>query len=405
MLGHSQGALVETTTKESATRSRSAQSRHSTTQSDRTSRQQPRSQRGANENGGIAGADVEIDIRNSNYEVQGTRSRYQELIQEAGAAMTMGPYVSENQLAIMDNIADSQTIHMGVASGTPGTTELLADDYERYKYYFRVGPLNGYFRGEELLKFAENHISDLGWERIAILVEDYEWTTPISEVIDGQIGEVTDAEVVMNTRFSGDTEDFSPLFDEAESADADGILTAIAHIGTDMIVQWYDQERPMGLAGTTVPAEDPNYWDDLDGSCAFVAGSLFGGVQGAYLTERGEEFAQTFAEADGPGVSPMYPAFHTYDAMYIFAEAVEEADDSLDPEDLIPVLEETSHDGSAGTIEFYGQDHEFPHDVKHGDDLLREMQYQWQPDGDGGEQVGIAPEEIATGEYQQPDWI
>lgn len=358
-----------------------------------------------NADGGVNGAELTLDIRNNNYEVAGSRSRYQELTQQVGVDLTIGPYVSENQMAIMGDIADQETLHFGVAAGTPEATELIADDYDRYKYFFRIGPLNGHYRGQEVLKFAEQHVDDdLGWESVAILVEDFQWTAPISDVIDGQINEVTDAEVVMNQRFSGDTSDFSPLFDEAESAGADGILTAIAHVGTDMIVQWHDQERPLGMAGVTVPAEDPNYWDDIDGKCRYVVGSLFGGVEGAYVTQRGAEFAQSFADAGGHGGSPMYSGFHAYDAIHIFAEAAREAG-SVDPDDMIPILEETSHEGAAGTVEFYDRDHQYPHDVKHGDDLLHEMQYQWQPTNGDGEQVGIAPADLAEGDYQQPDWI
>lgn len=358
-----------------------------------------------NSNGGVNGSDLELVVKNNGYDTQKTVSRYQELTAGDPVSMTMGPYVSENQLTIMENIAQTGILHMNVASGTPETTRLLAKNFEKYKYYFRVGPLNGHYRGREQVEFAKNNFQNMGWERVAVLVEDYAWTKPISAVLNKHLKDATDATIVMNKRFSGDTNDFSPLFDQAASKNADGILTAIAHIGTDFIVQWSDQERPFGMAGVTVPAEDPTYYQNTNGKCAYVSGSCFGGVQNGYVTQKGVEFAKAYNEAGGYGGAPMYPAFHAFDAIKMFAKAANEAS-SVNSDDLIPVLEQMSHQGTAGTIEFYPKDHQYPHDVKYGQDLLHEMQYQWQEESGAGVQVPIAPSSVAkNGQYETPDWI
>ena len=68
-------------------------------------------------------------------------------------------------------------------------------------------------------------------------------------------------------------------------------------------------------------------------------------------------------------------------------------------------MEATDYTGTAGQIQFYGRDHEFPHDVKYGPDLAQGVYFQWQPDSEGnGRQRVIWNDELQEAEYMSPPW-
>jgi branched-chain amino acid transport system substrate-binding protein len=79
---------------------------------------------------------------------------------------------------------------------------------------------------------------------------------------------------------------------------------------------------------------------------------------------------------------------------------------TVDSDDLVSELEGMEFTGTSGTIAFYGQDEEFPHDVKYGPDFAQGVYFQWQPDDEGnGVQEVIWPDDLTTSEYMSPPWV
>ena len=359
-----------------------------------------------NENGGIAGADVEIIVENTQGSPSTGQQRHRELVIDEGVDMTTGIFQSEVLMGVIDSMAEQETIHITAGAATTEASRLVNEQYDEYKYHFRSGPVNDFHLGSDLVRFADEYIGSIGWDSVAVLVEDFQWTEPISPILEEGLPD-TDVEVVSNTRYASGTEDFTPLYDDAEDAGVDAVYAVMAHTGNEAIAQWSGQERPFGFGGIHVPMQIPAYWDLTDSACEYGV-SFTSGLGTTDITERTMPFAEAY-DAEY-GTEPVYTGYHAYDAVMTFAEAVEALDGSVDQDDLVEQLEGQTTVGTAGPINFYGPDSEYAHDVQYGPmteggaEGQFPVYFQWQ-DTDGGSQQVLFPEEFSTTEYQQPDWI
>lgn len=357
-----------------------------------------------NDDGGIAGADVELVTKDTKDDPGTARTAYQELTTGEDVDFTVGIFGSEQLLAILPNVADQGKLHLSTGAATPDATRRVSEDYERFKYYFRAGPTNSHHLGVTLIDFAEAHFEAMGWNRIGLLAEDFKWTGPVMDVLDEQLSGTVD-EIAVREVVPEGTEDFTPVYDEMSSADVDGVFTVLAHIGSTSLVQWAKQKRGFGYGGIHVPAQLPSYWQATEGACVSTFTNTTA-TPNSEVTELTVPYATAHHEEFGK--YPVYTGYITYDAVRLLRLAVEEAG-TTEADELVPVLESVNRDGpeftgAAGIPSFYGPDHEFAHDLRYGPDT-RGVVFQWQPDGDGGgSQEVIWPEDLATSEYVPPPW-
>jgi branched-chain amino acid transport system substrate-binding protein len=349
-----------------------------------------------NENGGIGGADVEISIKDTKEDPATGRSRYQELTGNEGVDMTTGVFTSEVLLNIMDDIAQRQTLHMTTGAATPEASARVAESYDEYKYHFRTGPINATHLGQNMVDFVEAKSGDLGWESVAVLVEDYAWTEPVSAVLDEKLAD-TGVDVAMSQRYASGTENFGPIYDEVENSGADAAFIAMAHTGTPALVQWASQQRPFEFGGIHVPMQLPSYYEATDGAANYGVTQNSATPQ-SEVTDETVPFAENFNEEFGN--YPVYTGYISYDAVHQYASVVEEVG-SVNADDVVSGLEESSYTGTAGTIEYYGEDEQFAHDVVYEEGKVWPIFMQWQ---DGNQEV-IYPDDLATADYQTPSWL
>ena len=354
-----------------------------------------------NADGGIAGADVEVSTKDTKDQPSTARDVYKELTTGENVEATVGIFGSEQLLAIMDDIAQAETVHLTSGAATPEAPALLAEDYETYKPWFRVGPTNSTFLDDSLVTFAKERFDSMGWEKVAFIAEDFKWTEPVTEDIKQRLVDEANVEVTQVSRVSESTEDFTPIYEEIENDGVDGVYTALAHIGTTALVQWAKQQRPFGFGGIHVPTQLPSYYAATEGA-AIATFSQTTATPNSEITDKTVPFANTYDEAyDG---FPVYSGYSSYDAVYMLKNAIEAAE-SIGTDDVIAELEAASFTGTTGTLEFYGRDHEFPHDVKYGPDLAQGVYFQWQPDSEGnGRQRVIWNDELQEAEYMSPPW-
>ncbi|MFC7227620.1 ABC transporter substrate-binding protein [Salinirubellus salinus] len=354
-----------------------------------------------NENGGIAGADVEVLTRDTMDQPSTARTGYQELTSTEGAHATVGIFGSEQLLALMPEFASAETVHLTAGAASTEAPALVADDYETNKYWFRVGPVNSVFLLEAMIQYAGSQFEAMGWETVAVLAEDYKWTEPITSDIESRLVDEVGVDVVDVRRVASGTEDFTPVYDQLEASDIDGAFTALAHTGTNSLVQWAQQQRPFGYGGIHVPTQLPSFYSATQGA-AISTFSQTTATPTSEITDKTIPYAEAFNEAnDG---YPVYTGYSAYDAMYMLKEAIESAE-SVNSDDLVTELENISYTGTAGNIEFFGQDGEFPHDVRFGEDYTTGVFFQWQADSEGnGVQEVLWPDNLATGEYVPAPW-
>lgn len=357
-----------------------------------------------NENGGLLGEEVAHINRDTEGRAGRARSAYHDLVIDRNVDVTMGTFVSEALLGIIDEIADEQTLHITSGSGTPEVSDLVHEEYDRYKYHFRVGPFNSIHLGRSLVDFADLFFDEYGWERVAVLIEEAEWTAPLAEVVEAELPELG-FEVTSIQEYSLDTGDFSPIYDDLEGDDIDLAYTAIAHTGEAAVTQWFSQERSFEFGGILVPAQFPIIWAALDGAVEYSFTQTTA-TPTSEITPLTVPFTERFVDAFDN--EPVYTGHISYDAVMLYAAYVEEAG-TTDPEELIPMMANNEVEVMGTTsreLEFYGPDSPHAHDSVYDKESWTAGEgspvwLQWQD----GEQVTFAADPVADGDYQSPPWL
>ncbi len=353
-----------------------------------------------NDDGGLLGADVTVDVRDTAEDPATGRTKYQELTVGEDVDLTTGIFTSEVLLNVLDDISTQQTVHMTTGAATPEASARVNEDYENFKYHFRTGPINAHHLGVNMIDFVEAMSDDLGWESVAVLVEDYEWTNPVQAVLDDQLAD-TGVDVATTERYAAGTENFTPIYDQVEQSGADAAFTAMAHTGTPAIVSWARQQRPFEFGGIHVPSQLPAYYQLTQGACRYAV-TQNAATPTSEITEKTVPYANDYREAYGQ--FPVYTGYITFDAVKQYAEAVRSAG-SIAADDVVTALEDSSFTGTAGTIEYYGPDHEFAHDVIYDPENVYPVYQQWQESEGSGVQEVLFPGDLSTADYARPPWV
>lgn len=353
-----------------------------------------------NEAGGIDGAEVEILGRDTKGDPSTGRRVYRELVSDESVDVTTGVLTNVVLRAIMDDIAAAQTVHLTTGAVTPQASAKVHDDYELYRYHFRTGPLNSAQQGQFLADFGLSQFSSMGWNSVAMLLEDYKWTLPIERVVGAALRQ-SDVDLVMTKRVRSDTRDFGRTYDTVESAGADAAFVAMGHTGVPAVSTWAREKRPFGFGGVHVPSRLPSFYEDSGGAAAYVLTQTVATPQ-SELTEKTQPFVgryqRTYQEL------PASVGYTTYDAVKQYAAVVDETG-TTDAEAVVDGLETSSYTGTTGTIEYHSKGHDHAHDVIYSQDAVTPVVQQWQPDGNSATQEVIYPPEHATSEYRQPEWL
>lgn len=353
-----------------------------------------------NESGGVLGNDVEVIVKDTHEDPATGKSKYQELTVGEQVDVTTGVFTSEVMLNLMDSVAEQSTVHMNTGSATPETAKMVGENYEKYKYYFRTGPVNSHYLGVNMADFAEAKFGDIGWDTVAVLAENYAWTEPVTKVLDEQLSS-RGVDVAMVKRYASGTSDFSPIYDDIESSEADAAFVVMAHTGTSAVVQWAKQQRGFEFGGIHVPMQFPSYYNSVNGACRYAI-TQNSATPNAAVTSKTRPFTKGYH--DEFGNYPVYTGYHTYDAVMSYVNAAKSAD-SRQAGAVIPKLESQSFTGTAGTVKYYGQDTDYPHDLVYGKEAAWPLWLQWQKGDSGGVQRTLWPGDLASGSYQKPPWV
>lgn len=384
-----------------------------------------------NEQDGINGRKVEVLHGDSTGGAAAARREYERLVTEENVHLTVGGFEVD---ALMKSIAEHQKIHIT----TMGASELPArlvskevsplggdpeEEYEKYKYHFRAGPMNTQEMLEAFYEFLQLYGKDFGWETISILAEN------LSDDVEEEVEEVTQKlreqgfEVPISQAISTGISDFTPLYDDVESAGTDLCATVSLLTGIPMVRQWADQEREFDMGGAIIWAMFPWFWEETGGAAeGLITGNAM--TPQTENTEHTQKFLDRYQDEYGEGAAPIFAGPITYDTIrgvkYIYEEA-----GTMDEEELIPWLEEEYHWQGSSLVHdhaFRGPNEEYAHDFVWDCMEACEGEFdngspegptgvpvwqQWQAaeDGDGGVMEAIAPSYYKTADYVSPPWM
>ena len=305
----------------------------------------------------------------------------------------VGGYDSGVTLGELPHIARAKTIFLGIGSASPSIQQKVKDDYDRYKYFFRVNPINSAKQADGLIDYMKGKLrGELGYRKIALLGENAKWVQDMVPMLKKGAIDVG-LEVPVAEFFDVQTADFSPIFTKVKESGAQYLLIILSHAASDVFVkQWYDAKVPVPIGGIDVKGQDANFFKRVDGKAISEVSTNF--VLRAPLTDKTVGWWDSFVKLYGR--APVYTASGSYDAVYIYAEALKRAG-TTNADAVIKALETTDFVGVRGRVQF-----DALHEVKDGPGFVNQLFVQWQQNG---ERVVIWPKSLATGAMINPPWI
>jgi branched-chain amino acid transport system substrate-binding protein len=364
-----------------------------------------------NEDSGINDQTVELVTADSGGIPSTAVQEARRMIQRENIDVLMGTYVSEVANSLTDVTAENNVPFFITGAASPGTLQdTVGENYEKYKNIFRVGTVNSDYEARELVNYAEYLADEHGWTDFAFTPEDAAWTDPFQEILPSGLEE-RGLNVVVEESLSTDLSDWTPILDEIESSGAQVMIKTLASLaGPSLLTNWQESEYPFAQEGNHVVSAFYEFWDDTGGACEYEGVGDPGGAGVIPITEKSIPFTERYNDQyDSRPTMPTFCGAQAYDSVYVYKNIVEQAgtsDASNEMDTIVDTALETDYTGTTGQIQFHDPDHEYPHDVKWGTDLVPYVITQWQSDSEGNpEKVGVFPEEHATGTHQMPDWM
>jgi len=349
-----------------------------------------------NAKGGVLGRKLEMVVADETENPETGISAIKKLTADEKVDVLIGGYTSGVTLAQLPHISAAKTIYLGIGAASPAITAKVKQDYDNYKYIFRVGPLHSGHQARQLTDFIGTFVKgELGISKIAIVGENAKWVQDLVPLLKKGATEVG-VDVRVTEMFDAQTSDFSPLLAKVKDSGAQYMLVILSHASSDVFAkQWYDARFPMPYGGIDVKSMDADFCDRVGGKSVGEMASNF--AVRAPLTPRTVPFFDEFKKRTSR--SPVYTAFGANDSVYIYAQAVERAK-TTEPGAVIKELEKTNYVGIPGIIQF-----DEMHDVKPGTPTYKGpalLLAQWREKC--GREV-VFPKAMRTAEFVYPAWI
>ncbi|MBE0620550.1 MAG: ABC transporter substrate-binding protein [Burkholderiales bacterium] len=349
-----------------------------------------------NAKGGVLGRKLEMVVADETENPETGISAIKKLTADEKVDVLIGGYTSGVTLAQLPHISRAKTIYLGVGAASPSITAKVKQDYDDYKYIFRVGPLNSAIQAGQLTDFISNFVKgELGISKIAIVGENAKWVQDLVPLLK-KGATAAGADVRVTEMFDAQTSDFSPLFSKVKDSGAQYMVVILSHASSDVFAkQWYDARFPMPYGGIDVKSMDGDFCKRIGGKSIGELAVNF--ATRAPLTPKTIPFWDEFVKRTSR--QPVYTAFGANDAVYIYAQAVERAK-TTNADAVIKELEKTNYVGIPGIIQF-----DATHDVKPGSATYKGPALifaQWRENCD---REVIYPKTMRTAEFVYPPWI
>ena len=304
-----------------------------------------------NAKGGVLGRKIEIVTYDNKSSSADSVRAFQRAVSEDKVSAVIASYISEVVLALEPWAARLKMPMITPGAASNEITKAIHNDYDKNKYTFH-GFLTSAAQAQIVCDAAKELLVDqLKFKTAAIMSEDAAWTKPLDVGYEACLPKAG-MTVVDHIRFSPDTTDFTPIFNNIEGKKPDAIVTGISHVGVQPTVQWKNQQVPIAMFGISAQALSPTFWNDTNGAADGVP-SLAVATPDVAVTAKTKPFAQAFKAKYG--MPPAYTGYTAYDDVYIITEAIKRAG-STDPDKMVAEMEKTKFEGTIGNIEFYGKD-------------------------------------------------
>lgn len=320
------------------------------------------------------------------------------------------------------------------------TTELISDtvavDYARYKYLFRVNPMNstvlptavlGFLQWLIPIKFLPLYGHDLGkgypQVRVAVITEDLEWADLIHTILTNPAYYPTYLGPYANVTYDGRIPEealgyptgLNPWLQDVDDSDARICIHIFSGvIGPTFTGTWKARVAGGGSnwvpVGINVYGQMQAYWTLTGGACEYEAFLDSSGTRTPIIPGVTEVFWDNFVAKTG-GAWPLYTGFGAYDGIMGLCESLE-AIGSLNIDALVAHNEDPAYQrwGLTGLFKYTSlHDMYSPPEANgpyaHPEDLVRSLVVQWQESGSGAKQVVSPIDKPYSRRFKIPPWM
>jgi len=327
----------------------------------------------------------------------------EKLITVDGADFVIGGFRTEAVFPMQEVAMDYKTIFLDCGAATLELCTVVGEDYDRYKYFFRVTPIcNNHLVANTLMSVGMAGAILKGESgikrplRVAICAEGAQWADAMVNIMNALIPARLGMEVVGTWRPSPTATELTAEMTAIEDANTDIIVPIISGpLGIPYARSWGELEVPAASVGINVESQKLGFLDATAGFGAYET-TLNTYAEGVEMTEFTKPFVDAFIAAKGE--LPTYNS-GTHDAIIILQKAIENAG-TLDSDAVVVELEKVKLRGTAGNLEFTTMEnapYKNPHDVRWGPEYVTGIASQWQ----NGKILCIWPKaEYGTGDWE-----
>jgi branched-chain amino acid transport system substrate-binding protein len=337
-----------------------------------------------NEEGGVLGRPIVLIAEDTEGNPEKAASAATKLITVDNVDFLLGTILSSVVMQVAEVAADYETIFISTNPTTSAFTNLVADDYDRYKYLWRTQ----WNVSQWMFAWFDSFTSlfpDL--ESLCFFTEDLVWAREADTEMESFCD---DAGIdYLGLLFTPGTTEFSAEIATLEDFGADIVLADLLYgSSTGFQKQWWDLQPEGLLVGAsgilsyprTIEELGPEYSDYL---------VTFNTLWNVSTTSKTQEYFTRFTQFAGE--RPFGSDSTSYDGLMILAQAIEAAG-TVDTDAVITALESGTFVGARGNYEFMDN---------HQVDYVPGVVLQWMDE----EATVLWPTNVATGTYVRPPWI
>jgi branched-chain amino acid transport system substrate-binding protein len=349
-----------------------------------------------NAQGGVMGRPLELVIEDDQVSSTSAVSSFQRMVTQDHVVAVVGNWISEIALALEPWATRLHEPYLITGAASNDISAYVHKDYADRKYVFHAYFPSAFLAAGVCSASHDILVDELHMKTVVVMSEDAAWTKPLDA---GYAGCLPGAglQILKEVRFSPDTADFTPIYQQIEALHPDAIIAGWAHVGVQPTVQWADQKVPLPLAGINAQAGSSAFWKATNGSTEGVI-TLNVAAPNVATTPKTIPFSEAYEKAYG--VTPAYSAYTTYDAIFVLAAAIEKAQ-STKPDAIVSALEKTDYVGTQGRLEFLGPDSPYTHALRFGTGYVTGVAIQWQD----GVQKCIWPLSLANAKPTFPSFV
>ncbi len=306
-----------------------------------------------------------------------------------------------------DICSEHKKVCFGVQAANDNYTRRVLENYDRYKYFFKLWSPNSTTIGAGALGDILTAVKYTGFTKIGFIGVDDPSIRLVAASLNSSLPKYG-LNLVYTGFVPGATKDFTSYFSALEAAGTEILCPFIpTQASIPFVKEWYSRQSPCVVWGMSLGnAGDSNYWDLTEGKCEYIAFSGVPALSGYPLTNKTVPTRDAYLERWGE-VIPSSVAVAAYDGIrFILPDAIKRAG-TTETEAVIKALETVDVETSMARHFVFTSSHDLmlggtPNNP--AEDYVLVAIFQWQPNQ---KQVLIKPEEIMkeTGAtYLYPPW-